>query len=99
MTNLSLHGGMVPIRNTGNVNVIILVDFPTKEVFQAIYKKHHNPDSIERHYAIVKMRSEGYTLKRCGDEFGITKERVRQVEAKFLRKMRVYTSSLRTDSL
>ena len=96
--NLKNCGGRVPIKGHGDTPYL-LVDFPTKEVFQDLYKKYHRPDIIDRHYAIVKMRSEGYTLKRCGEEFGITKERVRQVEAKFLRKMRVYMSSLRTGSL
>jgi hypothetical protein len=99
MTNLRLYGGKVPLRNSGNVDLIILVDFPTKEVFQVIYKKYHNADSIEKHYSIVKMRAAGHSLSECGKAFDLTKERIRQIEAKFLRKMQEYRSSLKTDSL
>jgi hypothetical protein len=99
MVNLRLCGGKVPIQNAGNIDIVILVDFPTKEIFQVIYKKYHNAASIDRHYDIVKMRAAGHSLTECGKAFNLTKERIRQIEAKFLRKMREYRSSLKTDSL
>ena len=97
--NLRLFNGKVPIRNSGNVDLIILVDFPTKEVFQEMYRKYHNPASIEKHYSVVKMRAAGHTLEACGKHFGISKQRIRSIEAKFLRKMQEYRSSLKTGSL
>jgi len=101
MTNLRLFNGKIPIQNSGNVDVIILVDFPTKEVFHSLYKNkgYYSDESIEKHYAIVKMRADGNTLADCAKAFGLTRERIRQIEAKFLRKMREYMSSLRTGSL
>ena len=99
MINLRLCNGKVPIRNTGNVDIIILVDFPTKEVFQEMYRKYHSAASIDKHYAVVRMRADGNTLEVCGKHFGITKQRVREIEAKFLRKMQEYRSSLKTGSL
>jgi hypothetical protein len=99
MVNLSLCNGKVPIQNAGNVDVIVLVDFPTKEVFSKMYQKYHRQPAIDRHYEIVKMRAAGNSLSECGRAFDLTKERIRQIEAKFLRKMREYRSSLTTDSL
>jgi hypothetical protein len=99
MTNLRFFGGKVPVQNTGNVDLIILVDFPTKEVFTQMYQKYHRQPAIDRHYAILQMRIAGNSLSDCGKAFGVTKQRVGGIEAKFLRKMREYMSSLRTDSL
>lgn len=99
MINLRLCGGKVPIRNTGNVDVIILVDFPTKEVFSSIYAKGYKQPAIDKIYDILKMRTAGSTYAVCGKAFGVTPQRIRQIEAKFLRKMQEYRSSLKTDSL
>ena len=99
MTNLRLYGGKVPLRNTGNVALFILVDFPTKEVFSVIYKKHYRQEYIDKHYSILQMRIAGNSLTDCGKAFGVSKQRVKQIEAKFLRKMQEYRSSLATDSL
>ena len=99
MINLRLCGGKVPLRNTGNVDVIILVDFPTKEVFSSLYRKGYSQESIDKHYEVLKMRIGGHTLRECGKIHGVTPQRIRQIEAKFLRKMQEYRSSLKTDSL
>ena len=99
MINLRLCGGKVPVRNTGNVDIIILVDFPTKEVFSEMYKKYHKQPAIDKHYDILQMRIAGHTYLECGEAFGVSRQRVREIEAKFLRKMQQYRSSLKTDSL
>jgi len=99
MTNLRFFGGKVPVQNTGNVDLIVLVDFPTKEVFTQMYQKYHRQPAIDRHYDILQMRIAGNSLSDCGKAFGVTKQRVSGIEAKFLRKMREYRSSLKTGSL
>jgi hypothetical protein len=81
------------------VDLIILVDFPTREVFSEIYKKGYSQPAINKNYDILVMRAAGHTLLDCGKFYGVTKQRIRQIEAKFLRKMQEYRSSLKTDSL
>lgn len=42
----------------------------------------------DREYKIIKMRFvEGLTYEKCGISYGVTRERIRQVEAKALRKL------------
>jgi RNA polymerase primary sigma factor len=51
-------------------------------------------DSLsERERAVLEMRfglkdGEGHTLEEVGQKFGVTRERVRQIESKALRKLR-----------
>lgn len=47
-----------------------------KEFFSEIEKKN------ERAFQIVKRRAEGMTLEQVGNEFNVTRERVRQIEKK-----------------
>ena len=41
----------------------------------------------DRSWDILQHRSQGKTLEQSGKPFGITRERVRQIEAKFQRKV------------
>jgi transcriptional regulator len=41
----------------------------------------------QREYEILKLRIEGKTLQEIGVEFGISRERVREIEAKTLRNL------------
>jgi RNA polymerase primary sigma factor len=51
-------------------------------------------DSLsERERKVLEMRfglldGQGHTLEEVGQEFGVTRERIRQIEAKALRKLR-----------
>lgn len=43
----------------------------------------------ERERTILKWRFSGVTLDACGDQFGLTRERIRQVESKALKRLRL----------
>lgn len=59
-------------------------------------KRHHHEAAITaREMAIIKLRfgiddpyGEGRTLNELGKLFGVSKERIRQLEARALRKLR-----------
>ena len=81
---------MVPIRTTDPTNPYILIPFPDREEFIAAYQEEHSQtsdESIDKYFQMAKLRSEGATLTEIANAFGLTKERARQVEAKFLRIM------------
>ena len=53
--------------------------------------KNFDVDEIENknnHYDIVIKKLSGMTLEQIGQEYGLTRERIRQIEAKALRKLR-----------
>lgn len=41
-----------------------------------------------REQKVLEMRGEGKTLEQISEEFCVTKERIRQIEAKAIRKIR-----------
>ena len=49
----------------------------------------------ERDFDIVRRRAEGATLEQVGKEFGVTRERIRQIESKAARKFRNPISGLK----
>jgi hypothetical protein len=79
--------GKVPIRNTTQheVTPYLLVDFPRLPVFLELYAKHKSVDLKNRYWNILRARSGGQTLEQAGKPYGITRERVRQIEARFQR--------------
>ena len=50
----------------------------------------------KRIYTIIKLRAEHNTLAQVGRELGITRERVRQIEAKCVKKFQTWQKSCRT---
>jgi hypothetical protein len=85
--NLREGGGKVPIKNStqNEATPYLLVDFPTRAEFDVLYSKHSSVDLKDKYWAILKLRSMGNTLDHCGQEYGLTRERVRQIEARFQR--------------
>jgi hypothetical protein len=88
--NLKNSNGKVPIRNRRADTPWILIDFPSFEVFQTLYEKSHTPASAAKIWEIVRSRAAGATLEDAVKPYGLTKERARQIEAKFLRRMTDY---------
>ena len=89
MISLREGKGKVPIWNSTQheATPYLLVDFPTRAEFDRLYSKHKSQELRDKYWDILKLRSEGNTLAECGRLFGLTRERVRQIEARFQRLM------------
>jgi hypothetical protein len=87
--NLRLANGQIPIK-VGGDQPYIFVPFPSKTVFMDLYARRISKDNIFKYWEILQARSQGATLEDAGRPFGLTKERVRQIEAKFMRLFRDY---------
>jgi hypothetical protein len=97
MINLKEGKGKVPIWNSTQheATPYLLVDFPTREEFDTLYSKHRSQELKDKYWAILNARSQGKTLVGSGNPFGLTRERVRQIEARFQRLMgKRYTTQL-----
>lgn len=82
--NLRLTGGKIPI-NTGNDrHPIMLVDLPDRGLFDSLFK-YLRPDGKDKYWDILTERLSGKTLTEVASSRGVTKERVRQIEARILR--------------
>ena len=82
--NLRLTGGKIPI-NTGNDrHPIMLVDLPDRGWFDSLFK-YLRPDGKDKYWDILTERLSGKTLTEVASSRGVTKERVRQIEARILR--------------
>ena len=86
MTNLKSFGGRVPITNRSmNTNTpYLLVEYPSKKVFTSLYPRN-SQEQIDRYWEILGRRKNGASLVEAGKPFALTRERVRQIEAKFCR--------------
>jgi hypothetical protein len=93
--NLKNCGGRVPIKGHGDTPYL-LVDFPTKEVFHSLYSGYVPLVNQERYWDILQRRKVGATLEAAGKPYAMTRERVRQIEAKFIRLLgeRYWTSAV-----
>ena len=80
--NLKTAKGKVPIRGKGETP-FLLIDFPSKEEFMKVYKGHAS--NTEMYWDIVNRLSSGMTMVEAGKPYALTRERVRQIEAKFIR--------------
>ena len=90
--NLRLHKGKVPILSSGK-DTIHLVDFPSWEDFSVMYSKYVSAAKLARNYDILRDRASGLTLAEIKDKHFVSRERARQIEAKFLRLMQRAHSS------
>jgi hypothetical protein len=85
--NLKDGRGRVPIRNSTQheATPYLLVAFPSREEFDAMYAKHKSQELKDKYWAILNSRAQGKTLTSAGKPFGLTRERTRQIEARFQR--------------
>jgi DNA-directed RNA polymerase sigma subunit (sigma70/sigma32) len=82
--NLRQGKGKVPI-HTGGETPWRLVRWPTREAFDDMFKRSPKRDQI---WEMLRARSDGATLEEVGGRFGVSRERVRELEARFQRLMR-----------
>ena len=93
--NLRLAKGKVPIKGRGETP-FLLIDFPSMEVFKTTYKGHTR--NIEMYWDIVNRLSSGMTMEQAGQPYALTRERVRQIEAKFVRSLgQAYWEGIESD--
>ena len=82
--NLKQGQGKVPIF-AGGETPWLLVDWPTREAFDEMFKRSPRREEI---WELLRARSDGVTLQELAGRFGVSRERIRQYEARFQRKMR-----------
>jgi DNA-directed RNA polymerase sigma subunit (sigma70/sigma32) len=86
--NLRAYKGRVPIPTGDEDTPIRLVDFPTRTEFDALWGKLVKDENKERYWHMLSARAKGSTFAEVARAYAISRERMRQIEAKFLRLMR-----------
>ena len=81
----SLKYGRVPVATGNPSHPFEMFLFPSKKKFCSLYKASVRPETLDRYYEILSLRVKGATLVESGQPYGITKQAVRQIEAKFIR--------------
>ena len=81
--NLRQSKGKVAIRGRGETPYL-MVDFPDRKMFDKLFGRV-NGNLREKYWHILKNRSLGMTLSDAGKTYCLSRERVRQIEAKFIR--------------
>jgi hypothetical protein len=81
----SIKNGRVPVMTDNPDYPFVMFLFPSKKVFFSLYKPSVRPETLDRYWKILCRRVKGYTLAESGNPYGLTRERVRQIEAKFIR--------------
>lgn len=66
--------------------------FDLKEEIDELFKDLYTKDTLS---TVIKMRAERHTLEEIGKNLGVTRERVRQLEAKVKRKFNQYHGRIR----
>ena len=85
--NLSQAGGKVPIE-VGGDSPWLLIEWPSRDVFDALWSSRTPRANIEKYWAMLVLRKDGAKLAEVGANFSVTRERVRAIEARFLRLMK-----------
>ena len=85
--NLKEANGLVPVRTNDKTNPYRLVPFPKRDEFDRLLGNRIKQDAKDKWWDVLQSRARGATLQDAGHPFSIQRERVRQMEAKFLRLM------------
>jgi hypothetical protein len=90
--NLKESNGMVPLPTNDIERPWKLVPFPDRETFaKMFYRGRRGPGvNLDRYWAVLTKRAAGANLTQTAKEFGMTKERVRQMEAMFLQRAALF---------
>lgn len=94
--NLRLFGGLVPLPSTDPTHPVVLVDFPQRELFDSLWGNRVKGEQKDRYWEILRARAGGAPLSEAGKLADVSKERVRQIETKFLRLMQRHHAKITT---
>ena len=81
--NLRLAKGKVPIKGRGDTPYL-MVNFPDRELFNKLFAGVHG-DNRDKYWNIVNLLRSGAFMREAGKPYALSRERVRQIEAKFIR--------------
>ena len=84
MTNLRMYGGRVPLPGSPDAP-IKLVDFPTQQEFIELWGNRITAEAKLKYFEMLSARAGGKSMKEVALPYGISRERIRQIEAKFIR--------------
>lgn len=79
--------GKVPIKNStqNEATPYLLLNFPTRPIFDLLYAKHRSCALKDQYWAVLNHRNRGNSLEDCGRLCDLSRERVRQIEARFIK--------------
>lgn len=92
--NLRLTNGKIPIETWIERHPIMLVDPPNRKLFDSLFTKNMPAQRKDVYWKVLHSRLEGKTLREVALDYGITRERVRQMEAKMLRMLSAHYRSV-----
>lgn len=79
--------GRVPVATGDPDHPIKLVPFPTRAEFDALLGTGVKAENKGRQFEMLKARAAGATLPELAKKHGVTRERIRQIEERFLSLM------------
>lgn len=91
--NIRLCNGKIPIQTGDERHPIMLVDPPDRELFDSLFYRGVPMERKDIYWDILNDRLGGLTLKDVSLKHKITRERVRQIEAKIIRRLTTHLLS------
>jgi len=85
--NLRLTKGKIPVDTGNDRHPIMLVDPPDRGLFDSLFYRSVTPKKKDAYWMVMQSRLAGMTLKDVAILLGVTRERVRQMEAKIVRQL------------